>query len=262
MLIPKRHYINCFFPPAATFICLPAPTAVNPKKPQGGSAIPQMQTKPAVTVPVSTSSSMSTKPIPLTSSKAVSLSSIPSSLKVVPGFLGQSGTCTLRILPPHPVQNTGIITPTSSPVLPQSGFTLLKHGSSTLYNQDSTKSETAISVSSVSTEEAVSHIRNQSEMDPSKQYRCDGSEQIAENISELPSSGAPSSKPSQFSGGGSSLAETGYKTNPKVTEKDFDIAPVSDEEEIGSDVTELTDDSDLYSDDDREDTYSLSVRAL
>uniref|UniRef100_A0A671MHA9 MAX gene-associated protein-like n=1 Tax=Sinocyclocheilus anshuiensis TaxID=1608454 RepID=A0A671MHA9_9TELE len=209
-----------------TFIRLPAPTAVNPKKPQGGSAtivksfspIPQTQTKPAVTVPVSTSSSMSAKPVTLTSSKAVSLSSIPSTLKVVPGFLGQSGTCTLRILPTHPVQNTGIIAPTSSPVLPQSGFTLLKHGSSTLYNQDSTKSETAISVSSVSTEEAVGHVHNQSEMDPSKQNR----------------------------------------SNPKVTEKDFDIAPVSDEEEIGSDVTELTDDSDLYIDDDREDTYSLS----
>ncbi|XP_016347960.1 MAX gene-associated protein-like isoform X2 [Sinocyclocheilus anshuiensis] len=249
-----------------TFIRLPAPTAVNPKKPQGGSAtivksfspIPQTQTKPAVTVPVSTSSSMSAKPVTLTSSKAVSLSSIPSTLKVVPGFLGQSGTCTLRILPTHPVQNTGIIAPTSSPVLPQSGFTLLKHGSSTLYNQDSTKSETAISVSSVSTEEAVGHVHNQSEMDPSKQNRCDGSERIAENISELPSSGASSPKPSQFSGGGSSLAETGNKANPKVTEKDFDIAPVSDEEEIGSDVTELTDDSDLYIDDDREDTYSLS----
>ncbi|XP_016395220.1 MAX dimerization protein MGA a isoform X2 [Sinocyclocheilus rhinocerous] len=250
----------------STFIRLPAPTAVNPKKPQGGSAtivksfspIPQTQTKPAVTVPVSTSSSMSAKPVPLTSSKAVSLSSIPSTLKVVPGFLGQSGTCTLRILPPHPVQNTGIIAPTSSPVLPQSGFTLLKHGSSTLYNQDSTKSETAISVSSVSTEEAVGHVHNQSEMDPSKQNRCDGSERIAENISELPSSGASFPKPSQFSGGGSSLAETGNKANPKVTEKDFDMAPVSDEEEIGSDVTELTDDSDLYSDDDREDTYSWS----
>uniref|UniRef100_A0A8C1W3K3 MAX dimerization protein MGA a n=1 Tax=Cyprinus carpio TaxID=7962 RepID=A0A8C1W3K3_CYPCA len=209
-----------------TFVRLPAPTSVNPKKPQGGSATvvksfsptPQTQTKPAVTAPVSTSSSMSAKSVTLTSSKAVSLSSIPSTLKVVPGVLGQSGTCTLRILPPHPVQNTGIITPTSSPVLPQSGFPLLKHGSSTLYNQDSTKSETAISVSSVSTEEAGGHVRNQSEMDPSKQNR----------------------------------------SSPKVTEKDFEMAPVSDEEEIGSDITELTDDSDLYSDDDQEDTYSLS----
>ncbi|XP_042599182.1 MAX dimerization protein MGA a isoform X2 [Cyprinus carpio] len=249
-----------------TFVRLPAPTAVNPKKPQGGSATvvksfsptPQTQTKPAVTAPVSTSSSMSAKSVTLTSSKAVSLSSIPSTLKVVPGVLGQSGTCTLRILPPHPVQNTGIITPTSSPVLPQSGFPLLKHGSSTLYNQDSTKSETAISVSSVSTEEAGGHVRNQSEMDPSKQNRCDDSERLAENISELPSSGASTPKPSQFSGGGSNLAETGNKASPKVTEKDFEMAPVSDEEEIGSDITELTDDSDLYSDDDQEDTYSLS----
>lgn len=258
-----------FFHPAATFIRLPAPTAFNPKKPQGGSAtivksfspIPQTQSKSAVTVPVSASSSMSAKPVTLTSSKAVSLSSVPSTLKVVPGFLGQSGTCTLRILPPHPVKITGIITPTSSPVLPHSG-SLVKHGSSTLYNQDSTKSETAISVSSVSTEEAVGHVRNQSEMDPSKQNRCDGSKQIAENISELPSSGASSPKPSQFSEGGSSLAETGNKANPKMTGKDFDIAPVSDEEEIDSDVTELTDDSELYSDDDREDAYSFSVRAL
>ncbi len=197
---------------------------------------------------------MSAKPVMLTSSKAVSLSSVPSTLKVVPDFLGQSGTCTLRILPPHPVKITGIIAPTSSPVLPHSGFTLVKHGSSTLYNQDSTKSKTAISVSSVSTEEAVGHVRNQSKMDPSKQ--------IAENISELPSSGASSPKPSQFSGGGLSLAETGNKANPKMTEKDFDMAPVSDEEEIDSDVTELTDDSELYSDDDREDAYSSSVRAL
>ncbi|XP_059375927.1 MAX dimerization protein MGA a isoform X2 [Carassius carassius] len=246
-----------------TIFRLPAPTAISPKKPQGGSTtivkslspIPQTQTKPAVTVPVSTSSSMSTKPVTLTSSKAISLSSVPSTLKVVPGFLGQSGTCTLRILPPHPVQNTRIIAPTSSPVLPKSGFTLLKHGSSTLYNQDSTKSETAISVSSVSTEEAVGHVRNQSE-----ENRCDNSERLAENISKLTSSGASTPKPSQFSGGGSSVAENGNKVNPIVTEKEFDIAPVSDEEEINSDVTELTDDSDLYSDDDddQEDTYSLS----
>ncbi|XP_016342732.1 MAX gene-associated protein-like isoform X2 [Sinocyclocheilus anshuiensis] len=249
-----------------TFIRLPTPTAVNPKKLQGGSATivtsssptPQMQTKPAVTIPVSTSSSMSGKPVTLTSSKTVSLSSLPSTLKVVPGFLGQSGTCTLRILPPNPVQNTGIIIPTSSPILPQSGFTLLKHGSSTLLNQSSTKSETAVSVSSVSTEGAISHVRNQSEMDPSKQKSCDGSELIAENISELPSSAASSPNPSQFSGGGSSLAEAGNRANPKVKETHFNIAPVSEEEEIGSDVTELTDDSDLYSDDDREDACSLS----
>ncbi|KTF88186.1 hypothetical protein cypCar_00008355 [Cyprinus carpio] len=249
-----------------TFIRLPAPTAVNPKKPQEGSAAtvtsssptPQMQTKPAVTIPVSTSSSMSGKPDTFTSSKTVSLSSLPSTLKVVPGILGQSGTCTLRILPPNPVQNTGIIIPNSSPILPQSGFTLLKHGNSTLLNKDSTKSETAVSVSSVSTEGAVSHVRNQSEMDPSKQKSCDGSELIAENVSELPSFAASSPKPSQFSGGGSSLAEAGNRANPKVKETHFNIAPVSEEDEIGSDVTELTDDSDLYSDDDREDACMMS----
>uniref|UniRef100_A0A8C1I9G6 MAX dimerization protein MGA a n=1 Tax=Cyprinus carpio TaxID=7962 RepID=A0A8C1I9G6_CYPCA len=209
-----------------TFIRLPAPIAVNPKKPQEGSAAtvtsssptPQIQTKPAVTIPVSTSSSMSGKPDTFTSSKTVSLSSLPSTLKVVPGLLGQSGTCTLRILPPNPVQNTGIIIPNSSPILPQSGFTLLKHGNSTLLNKDSTKSETAVSVSSVSTEGAVSHVRNQSEMDPSKQK----------------------------------------SSNPKVKETHFNIAPVSEEDEIGSDVTELTDDSDLYSDDDREDACMMS----
>uniref|UniRef100_A0A8C2E3G2 MAX dimerization protein MGA a n=1 Tax=Cyprinus carpio TaxID=7962 RepID=A0A8C2E3G2_CYPCA len=249
-----------------TFIRLPAPIAVNPKKPQEGSAAkvtsssptPQIQTKPAVTIPVSTSSSMSGKPDTFTSSKTVSLSSLPSTLKVVPGLLGQSGTCTLRILPPNPVQNTGIIIPNSSPILPQSGFTLLKHGNSTLLNKDSTKSETAVSVSSVSTEGAVSHVRNQSEMDPSKQKSCDGSELIAENISDLPSFAASSPKPSQFSGGGSSLAEAGNRANPKVKETHFNIAPVSEEDEIGSDVTELTDDSDLYSDDDREDACMMS----
>ncbi|XP_059374550.1 MAX gene-associated protein-like isoform X2 [Carassius carassius] len=249
-----------------TFIRLPAATSVNPKTPQGGSATivtsssptPQMQTKPAVTIPVSTSSSMSGKPDTLTSSKTVTVSSLPSTLKVVPGFLGQSGTCTLRILPTNPVQNTGIIIPTSSPILPQSGFTLLKHGSSTLLNQDSTKSKTAVSVSSVSTEGAVSHVHNQSEKDPSKQKSCDSSELIAENVSELPSSAVSSPKPSQFSGDGLSLAEPGNRANPKVKETHFNIAPVSEEEEIGSDVTELTDDSDLYSDDDREDACMMS----
>ncbi|XP_043118658.1 MAX dimerization protein MGA a isoform X2 [Puntigrus tetrazona] len=246
-----------------TFVRFPAPTAVNLKKPQGGSAtivkslspVSQTQTKAVVTVPVSTSSSISSKPITLTSSNAVSLNSVPSTLKVVPGFLGQSGTCKLRILPTHPVQNTGINTPTSSPAVPQSGFTMLKHGSSTLYNQDSTMSETSVSVSSVS-KELVSHVSNQSEMDPSEQNRCDGFEQIAGNISKPLSSGASSSIPSHFSGG--DLAETGKIAKPKVTVKDFDIAPVSDEEEIDSDITELTDDSDLYSDDDREDACSLS----
>ncbi|XP_073682870.1 MAX dimerization protein MGA a [Garra rufa] len=207
-----------------TLIRFPAPTAVNPKKPQAivASSIPtpQTQTKPAVALPVSTASSMSAKPVTLTSSKTVSLSSLPSTLKVVPGFLGQSGTCTLRILPTNPVQKTGIITPTSSPILPQSGITLLKHGSSTLPNQNAAKPDIAVSVSTVSTEGAVSHVHNQSEMDTSKQKSSDA--------------------------------------NPKAKETDFDMAPVSDEEEIGSDVTELTDDSDLYSDDDQEDTNSLS----
>lgn len=121
---------------------------------------------------------------------------------------------------------------------------------------------TAVSVSSVSTEGTVVHASNRSEIGLSKQNICDGSERIAANVSECPSSAASSPKPSQFSGGGSSLAEAGNTANLTVKEKDFNIAPVSEEEEIDSDVTELTDDSDLYSDDDREDTCSLSVRAL
>ncbi|KAI2654168.1 hypothetical protein H4Q32_010808 [Labeo rohita] len=222
---------------------------------QGQRPTPQTQTKPVVTIPVSTASSLSAKPITLTTSKTVSLNSLPSTLKVVPGFLGQSGTCTLRILPTNPVQKTGIITPTSSPVLPQSGITLLKHGSSTLLNQNSAKPEAAVSVSTVSTEGAVDQV--QSKMDSSKQKSCDSSEQVAENVSELSSSAASFPKPSQVSGGGSSLAEAGDRANSKEKETDFDIAPISDEEEIGSDVTELTDDSDLYSDD-QEDANSLS----
>ncbi|KAL1257555.1 hypothetical protein QQF64_010799 [Cirrhinus molitorella] len=244
-----------------TLIRLPAPTAVNPKKPQAivTSSIPtpQMQTKPAVPIPVPTASSMSAKPVTLTTSKTLSLSSLPSTLKVVPGFLGQSGTCTLRILPTNPVQKTGIITPTSSPILPQSGITLLKHGSSTLLNQTS-KPDSSISVSTVSTEGAVGHVHNQSEMDSSNQKSCEGSERMAETPSEISSSAASSPKASQFSGGGSSLAEAGGRASPKAKETDFDMAPVSDEEELGSDVTELTDDSDLYSDDDQEDANSLS----
>ncbi|XP_048046886.1 MAX dimerization protein MGA a isoform X2 [Megalobrama amblycephala] len=262
-----------------TFIRLHAPASVTLKKPQGGSATivtsssptTQMQTKPTVTVPVSTSSSMSGKPVTLTTSKSVSLGSLPSTLKVVPGFLGQSGTCTLRILSPNSVQDTGIINPTSSPILSQSGCTLLKNASSTLLNKDSTKSETTVSVSSLSTEGPIGQVHKQSEMDPAKQNSCDDSERVTPNVSEHLSSVATSPKCRQFSGDDSapshnehgalkhlSLAETGNRDNPNVKKTDFDKAPDPEEEEIGSDVTELTDDSDLYSDDDGDDTYSLS----
>lgn len=57
-----------------------------------------------------------------------------------------------------------------------------------------------------------------------------------------------------------SLAEADNRDNPNVKETDFDKTPDPEEEEMDSDVTELTDDSDLYSDDDREDACSFSVR--
>lgn len=277
----KRHinYASVF--PTATFIRLHAPAAINLNKPQGGSATivtssnptTQIQSKPTVTVPVSTSSSMSSKTVTLTASKSVSLSSLPSTLKVVPGFLGQSGTCTLRILSPNPVQDTGITNTASSPVLSQSDFTL-KHGSSTLLNKDSTKSETTVSVSSLSTEGPIGQVHKQSELDPVKQNSCDVSKRIAGNVSESVSSAATYPKSRQFSGDDSapshnehgalkhlSLAEADNRDNPNVKETDFDKTPDPEEEEIDSDGTELTDDSDLYSDDDREDTCSFSVRA-
>ncbi|XDV42854.1 hypothetical protein PO909_011448 [Leuciscus waleckii] len=261
-----------------TFIRLHAPATISLNKPQGGSATivtssnptTQMQSQPTVTVPVSTSSSMSSKTVTLTASKSVSLSSLPSTLKVVPGFLGQSGTCTLRILSPKPVQDTGITNPASSPILSKSDFTL-KHGSSTLLNKDSTKSETTISVSSLSTEGPIGQVHKQSELDPVKQNSCDVSKRIAGNVSESLSSAATYPKSRQFSGDDSapshnehgalkhlSLAEADNRDDPNVKETDFDKTPDPEEEEIDSDVTELTDDSDLYSDDDQEDTCSFS----
>lgn len=261
-----------------TFIRLHAPPGLTLNKPKGGSGIPpsssattQMQTKPTVTVPVSSSSSMSGKPVTLTTSKSVSMGSLPSTLKVVPGFLGQSGTCTLRILSPNHVQDTGIINPTSSPVLSQNGFTLLEQASSTLLNKDSSKSETTVSVSSLSKEGPIGQVHKQSEIDLAKQNSCDGSERLAGNVSERLSSAATPPKSRPFSGEDSapshnehgalkhlSLAEAGNRENPNVKETDFDKAPDPKEEEIDSDVTELTDDSDLYSDDDQEDACSLS----
>ncbi|XP_056333730.1 MAX dimerization protein MGA a isoform X3 [Danio aesculapii] len=203
-----------------TIIRLPAPPTVTTNKPQGGSAtivtssIPTTQTlaKPSGTVPVSTSSSMGGKLISLPSSKSVSLSSLPSTLKVVQGFLGQSGTCTLRILPPN--------TPTSSTILSQSGLTLLKSASSMPPKQDSDKSETNVSFSSQSTEKTVIPVLKQSTVDPAKQNSSD---------------------------------------NANVKEKHFNKEPDPEEREIGSDSTELTDDSDLYSDDDQEDASCISA---
>lgn len=111
-------------------------------------------------------------------------------------------------------------------------------------------------------------------MDPAKQNSCDDSERVTPNVLEHLSSVATSPKCRQFSGDDSasshnehgalkhlSLAEAGNRDNPNVKKTDFDKAPDPEEEEVGSDVTELTDDSDLYSDDDGEDAYSLSVRA-
>ncbi|XP_073783530.1 MAX dimerization protein MGA a isoform X7 [Danio rerio] len=203
-----------------TIIRLPAPPTVSMNKPQGGSAtivtssIPTTQTlaKPSGTVPVSTSSSMGGKLISPPSSKSVSLSSLPSTLKVVQGFLGQSGTCTLRILPPT--------TSTSSTVLSQSGLTLLKSASSMPPTQDSSNSETNVSFSSQSTEKTVVQVLKQSTIDPAKQNSSD---------------------------------------NANVKEKHFNKAPDPEEKEIGSDSTELTDDSDLYSDDDQEDASCMSA---
>ncbi|XP_077095060.1 MAX dimerization protein MGA a isoform X3 [Siphateles boraxobius] len=261
-----------------TFIRLHAPATISLNKPRGGSATivtssnptTQMQSKPSVTVPVSTSSSMSSKTVTLTTSKSASLGSLPSTLKVVPGFLGQSGTCTLRIVSPNPVQDTGIINPASTPILSQSGSTL-KHGSSTLLNKDSTKSETTVSVSSLSTEGPIGPVHKQSELCPVKQNSCDVSKRIAGNVSDSLSSAATYPKSRQFSGDDSapthnehgalkhlSLAEADNRDNPNMKETNFDKTPDPEEEEIESDVTELTDDSDLYSDDDREDTCSFS----
>ncbi|XP_039529671.1 MAX dimerization protein MGA a isoform X5 [Pimephales promelas] len=263
-----------------TFIRLQAPPAISLNKPQGGSTTivtssnptTQIQSKPIVTVPVSTSSSMSNKTVTLTTSKSV-LGSLPSTLKVVPGFLGQSGTCTLRILSAKPVQDTGIINPASSLIPSQNGCTL-KHGSSILPNKDSTKSETTVSVSSLSTEGQIGQVHEQSELDPVKQNSCDVSKRMAGNVSEILSSAATYPKSRQFSGDDLapshsehgalkhlSLSEADNRDNPNVKEKDFDQTPDPEEEEIDSDGTELTDDSDLYSDDDddgQEDSSSFS----
>lgn len=88
--------------------------------------------------------------------------------------------------------------------------------------QDSSKSETAVSFSSQSTEKTAIQVLKQSKIDPAKQSSRD---------------------------------------NAYVKKKHFNKAPEDPEErEIGSDSTELTDDSDLYSDDDQEDASCISVR--
>ncbi|XP_052009843.1 MAX gene-associated protein-like isoform X2 [Xyrauchen texanus] len=223
----------------------------------------QTPTKTTVTVPVSTSFSMTGKPVTITASKSVSFSSLPSALKVSPSFLGQPGTCTLRILPlPKTVKDT--ITPISSPSS-QSGFTLLT--SSTAQNQDSKKSETTISVSLVSTKGPISQVegsldsKKQPKMIPDQKNRFDHSnisEWIAEkNVTQPPSSAASSQKPRQFSGDGSNpahmeQAEALKRANPKVKEIEFDTTPDHEGKSVTSEETEITDDSDLYSEDDHD----------
>ncbi|XP_052001632.1 MAX dimerization protein MGA a [Xyrauchen texanus] len=262
-----------------TLICFPGPNAdhhLNNSKAgsttivTSSSQTSQTQAKTTVTVPVSKSLSVTGKPVTLTASKSVSFSSLPSTLKVAPNFLGQSGTCTLRILPiPKIVKDT--MTPISSPSFKQGGFTLLT--SLTPQNQPSTKSETTISVNSIPTKGPISQVQasldtnKQSEMVPDQQNSfnySNMSEKIAENVTQPPSSDSTSQKPRQFSGGGFSpahmeQAEAGKRSNPKMNEMEFNTTPHHKEEDNDSDETEITDDSDLYSEDDHDNgAYSLS----
>ncbi|XP_051502019.1 MAX gene-associated protein-like isoform X2 [Myxocyprinus asiaticus] len=243
-----------------TLFRLTGRNVVHLNSPQAGSTTivtsssPATRTKSTVTVPVSTSLSMTGKPVTITASKSVSFSSLPSTHKVAPSFLGQSGTSTLRILLPKTDKDT--ITPTSSPSFSQGGFTLLT--SSMAQNQDSTKSETTVSVNSFSTKGPISQVEGsldsnkQPEIVPDQQNRFDHSnisEQIAEkNVTQPPSSASSSKKPRQLSGDGSNpahmeQAEAGKRANSKVNEMEFDTAPDHEGKDVNSEETEITDDS-------------------
>ncbi|XP_056624574.1 MAX dimerization protein MGA a isoform X3 [Triplophysa dalaica] len=260
-----------------TLFRLPAPNMVSPNKPQSGgtttvtSSSPTSQTQAKYTYTVSAPTILSGQPGTLTTSKSVSFNSLPSTIKVTPTFLGQSGTCTLRIFPPNTLKDTANSTPTSSPSHSQGGFTLLKPSSSTLQNQDSTKSETIASVSSDSTEGPVSQVqplldfRKRSDMVSAKQDRAHDSkmsESSAVNMSQISSSTTTSPKPTRSSPFCLSRMELGEFKGSELAanpyEKDGECDTDQQEEGNRSDGSELTDDSDLYSEDDQDDTYSDS----
>ncbi|KAA0710888.1 MAX gene-associated protein [Triplophysa tibetana] len=247
-----------------TLFRLPAPNVVSPNKPQSGGTTTvtpsssTSQTQPKYTYTVPAPGFLSGKPGTLTTSKSVSFNSLPSTIKVTPTFLGQSGTCTLRIFPPNTLKDTASSTPTSSASLSQGGFTLLKPSTSTLQNQDSTKSETIASVSSGSTEGPVSQVqRKQGRAHDSKT-----SESTAVNTSQISSSIATSPKPTRSSSFSFSHRELGELEGSDLAanpyEKEGECDTDQQEEGNGSDGSELTDDSDLYSEDDQDDTYSDS----
>lgn len=146
---------------------------------------------------------------------------------------------------------------------------LLKPTSS--QDQDSTKSETIASGSSGSREGPVSQVKpllnltKRSDAVSAKQDSVDDST-VSKSSSQILSPTTTSPKPTQCSGNASSsshreLEEVEYSefdANPNVKEGECDMDQQG--RDIGSDGSELTDDSDLYSDDDQDDSYS--VRAL
>ncbi|XP_065109757.1 MAX dimerization protein MGA a isoform X2 [Paramisgurnus dabryanus] len=259
-----------------TLFHLPTPQAVSPNKPQSvttttvTSSSPTSLTQPKTIITVQAPTSLGGKTVTFTAPKSVSFSSLPSTIKVAPSFLGQTGTCTLRILAPNAVIDPGNATPTSSSILSQGGFTLLKPMSSTPQNQESPK--TVVSATSDLTNSPASQVQGLVDLSKPPEMvstvnTCDitkMAEQTAENALALPSSAATSPKPTQCSGNGSSSLHSepgqqehsGSAANPSLKETDLDAG--KEEGGISSDESELTDDSDLYSEDDEDDTDSDS----
>ncbi|TRY95175.1 hypothetical protein DNTS_002633 [Danionella cerebrum] len=189
-------------------IRLPKSPTINLTESQGGSStttsipVTLSQTKSPVIVAIPKPLPSSTKPAPAL------VSSIPSTLKVVEGLAGQSGTCTLRVLSP------------ASSTLP---LTLMK--------SDSLK---PVSVNFA--EEQIGPATKHPNIDAAKQE--DLSVGITENAFDAPLFSVIPSNPSLL---------PGAETEPNIDAKHSADSEVV---EILSDSTDVTDDSEFYSDED------------
>ncbi|KAF4084125.1 hypothetical protein AMELA_G00125280, partial [Ameiurus melas] len=232
------------------------------------------------TITTSGTSPIATKPVtPLSGSKTLLFCNKPSTVKILPGFLRDTATSTLRILPRKAVESTTVKYPrnTSSASSAQSsseghpenqGLQLTSQSCLTPKNQESHKSDNSIHTSPTPTKESCDEDSQCSKMSPENVIFTDHSYTFEMKTStpskKIVDVSKESSDPENSStyhmllkevldlGPVEEVESCGTIGAVLGTESDVDSKAESHlmEEDVNSDCTELTEDSDMYIDTD------------
>ncbi|XP_062863455.1 MAX dimerization protein MGA a [Trichomycterus rosablanca] len=171
-VMPKQSYVIRLPTPNTVPLSKPGSTAFTTvTSPTPSSAMPQVQNLPSIhrtateNVTSTITSTVATKPVTsLSGSSCLLFTSQPGTVKILPKFLSNTDTSTVRIVPQNDettkvVQDFKIINSTASDqssldVLPDQGFIQLAPQSCiTQESQDVQKSDDSIQISSISSEE-------------------------------------------------------------------------------------------------------------